>query len=354
MTFDSQIQSITQDEIVPIVTDQVLQSNVLGLVLLSKGRPWMGESLKFPIKLSKSTQGGSFTDYSTFNIGNENVRKVAAFDPRAYYQSVVIGGIARSVNAISKTQLLNLVKVEMESCQQDMANDVSTLLYGDGTGNANADFLGLNAAIDNGSNVDTYGGISRAVDTGWKSTIQTSVGAFDFSKQRTLANSATVGNQKPAFYVVDETTFGYIESDYTAVTEGKYDVVDGQRGRLTNVGLIPAARGGLVGQSGYDYLYYGGSPICKDDACPTQKEYAINPDFIRWYGVKAAEANAVDLKSMYHDGNDYDKAPSSEGFSWTGFVRPADQFAFIGQILLIGNLVCNAPRLESSSAGITS
>nr|MDQ3015071.1 phage major capsid protein [bacterium] len=179
ITFDEQIQTTTQDDIVPIVVDQTLGSNVLTLAIMSQGKPWMGEQIKFPVKLSSHTQGGSFTDFSTFSVAGENVRKNAAFGPAAYYQSVVIGGIARSVNAINKSQLLNLVKVEMESAMQDMADDIGSLSYGDGTGNGGADFLGADAAIDNGATVDTYGGISRAVDVAWKSVIQTSVGAWD-------------------------------------------------------------------------------------------------------------------------------------------------------------------------------
>ncbi len=351
MTFDSQIQSITQDEIVPTVTDQTLGSNVLTLLVLSQGKPWVGESLKFPIKVSNHTQGGSFDDYSEFKIANENVRTTAAFDPRAYYQSCVIGGIARSVNAISKTQLLNLVKVEMESIGQDMVDGIGSLSYGVGTGK---DFHGIGAAIDDGTTVDVYGGISRASQPKWKSDLLTSVGAFDFSKARSLQNKATTGNQKPRVWVCDETTFGYVESDYAQVVDGNYTVTEAARGSLTKNGMMPQSRSGLTGQAGFDALYYAGTPIVKDEKSPSGKIIALNNEYYRWYGVKAAEANPVDLKAMYHEGNDSSSVPSSDGFAWTGFVRPANQYAWIGQYLLIGNYICNAPRLQSVASGVNS
>lgn len=354
MTFDAQVQTITQDEIVPKIVDNVLQSNSISLLLMANAKPWAGESLKFPVKLSSHTQGGSFQDGDEFLTGNENVRQTASFDPRAYYQSVVIGGIAQSVNAVSKTQLLNLVKVEMESVLQDMTDDIGAIVYGAGTGNSNKDFLGLDAGIDDGNTIATYGGLSRATYTNWVSAIQTSVGAWDFSKARTLWNSATVGNQKPTVAVANETVFGYIEADYTSTVQGNYNVIEGQRARLTSKGVVPQNRAALVGQAGFDILYYAGTPIIKDDKCDSGKVFAINTDFYRFYGVKAANATPVDLKSLYHEGNDYDSVPSSLGFAWTGFVRPANQFSFIGQFLLIGNLVTPAPRLHSSSAGITS
>lgn len=354
MTFDSQIQTLTQDYIVPKVVDTVLASNTAALLYLAQSRPWMGESLKFPVKVTSHTQGGSFDDYSEFKTANENVRQVLSFDPRGYYQSVVIGGIARSVNEVSKTQLLNLVKVEMESVHQDMTDDIGTILYGVGTGNSSKDFLGLNAAIDDGNTVATYGGLSRATYTTLVSAMQTTVGAWDFTKARTLWNSATVGNQKPNIATANETTFGYVEADYTATVDGNYTVIEGARARLTSKGVAPAMRDGLVGQSGFDALYFAGTPIVKDDKEDTGTVRAHNTNFIRFYGLQAAEAQPVDLKSLYHEGNDSDGAPSSMGFAWTGFVRPAKQFAWIGQFLLLGNLVCPASRLQSRSTGITS
>ena len=354
MTFDAQVQTLTQDYIVPKVTDNVLQSNVLALVMLANGKPWMGEQYKCPVKLASHTQGGSFNDFSEFSASNENVRQNAYFDPRGYYQSVVIGGIARSVNEISKTQLLSLVKVEMESIHQDMVDDIGTILYANGTGNSSKDFLGLAAGIDDGNGVATYGGLSRATYTAWQSVLQTTVGAFDFSKARTLINSATRGNQKPTILVANETVYGYVESDYTATVDGNYTVIEGARARLTSGGVIPQARAGLTGQAGFDALYYGGTPIVKDDKSTAGFLWAINTNMFRWYGIKPAEANPVDLKSLYHEGNDYEKAPSSIGFGWTGFVRPSKQYSWIGQLLLLGNMFTPAPVLNSSSAGITS
>lgn len=350
MTFDAQITTITQNEIVPKIVDQTLQGNPITLLFLANSRPWLGTTLDFPVKLSNHTQGGAFNDYTEFKALNENVRQLASFDVRAYYQSVVIGGIARSVNAVSKTQLLNLVKVEMESVGQDMVDGVGTAFHG--TGSDGLNFLGLDGGIDDTS---TYGGLSPATYTAWKSTLQTTVGAFDFSKFRTLANSATVGNQKPNVYDCNETVFGYIEADYTATVQGNYQVMEQNRGRLTSKGIIPAMRSGLTGNMGFDVFFFGGSPVVKNDKEDSGKLRALNTEFYRFYGLKAVEAQEVDLSAMYHEGNDYDGGvPSTKGFNWTGFVRPAKQYAWIGQFLILGNLVTPARRLQSYSDGITS
>ncbi len=350
MTFDAQITTITQNEIVPKIVDQTLQGNPMTLIFLANSRPWMGTTLDFPVKIGNHTQGGGFNDYTEFAASNENVRQLASFDVRGYYQSVVIGGIARSVNAVSKTQLLNLVKVEMESVGQDMVDGVGTTFHNSGT-DATL-FQGLDAGIDDTS---SYGGLSPATYSTWKSVIQTSVGAFDFSKARTLMNSASIGNQKPNLLDCNETVFGYIEADYTATVQGNYNVMESSRARLTSKGIVPATRGALVGNMGFDVLYYGGSAIVKNDKEDTGKLRAVNTEFYRFYGLKAVEAQEVDLSAMYHEGNDYDGGvPSTKGFNWTGFVRPAKQYAWIGQFLILGNLLTPARRLHSYSDGITS
>lgn len=355
MTFDAQVQTITQDQIVPKVVDQVLAGNAFAMVILGRqARPWYGESLKVPVKLFSHTQGGSFSDYGTFKTANENVRQYATFDPRAYYQSVVLGGIARSINGITKTQLLSLVKVEMESVMQDMVDDIGSLFQGDGTGNSSQDFLGVKAAIDDGNTVSSYGSLSRTTYDKWQSALYTSIGAWDFTKARTLWNKAQTGNQKPNFAYCDETTFSYVEADYTAITNFQVNTAVGNRSRLTMNGMVPATTGGLVGEAGYESLYFDGTPIVRDEKANAQEMVVMNTNYNFFYGVKAIDANPVDISSLYHDGNDYAQAPKSLGFAWTGFVRPYNQYAFIGQILLIGNYVNHAPRLSTRGTTISS
>jgi hypothetical protein len=352
MTFDAQTTTLTQDYIVPMVFDQTLDSNVSSMIFMADGKPWAGESYKFPVKLSNHTQGGAFSEYEEFSTNNQNVRQMASFDPRGYYQSVVLGGIQKSVNGIARTKVMDLVKVEMESVSQDMMDDVGAILQG--TGADGKSFLGVNAGADDGNEVATYGGLSRTTYPNWVSSLSTSVGAWDFSKARTLWNRATLGNQKPDLAYGDETTFGYIEADYLAVVDGQYNVIEANRARLTRGGVKPAMRDALVGQSGMDVLYYAGTPIARDSKAPAQELDVLNTKFWDWIGLTPADTNAVSFDTLYHDANDSEKVPTSYGFGWTGFTRPTNQYAFIGQFILLGNLINKAPRLSTRGETISS
>lgn len=355
MTFDAQIQTLTQDYIVPYVYDQTLEGNLVSTYMFANSQKWAGDQFKFPVKLSNHTQGGSFSDFDEFNTNGENVRQMAAFDPRAYYQSVVIGGIARSVNAITKTQLLSLVKVEMESVVQDMIDDIGTIMYSTGTGNSNKDFLGIAAAYDDGNTVATYGNLSRSTYTQWASTLYSSIGAFDFAKARTLLNRASFGGKKPTVMTCNETVFGYIESDYQASVDGNYNTIMSNMGTITRNGGLPKMERGLTGVAGFDFLYYGGTPIAKDDKAGSGNLYAPNMDYYRWYGIAMVEAENVSFKSLYHKANDYEgNVPTVNGLAWLPFVRPSKQYSWIGQFLMGGNAINHAPRIGSIGSGISS
>src|SRR3990167_10899137 len=147
MTFDAYVQSVTQDEIVPKVVDTVLGSNVLSLTILSKSKPWNGETIKVPVKYQKnSTSQGSFDGFDTFDTTKVNTRVNMSFNTTGYYHSVVLSGMEVDVNA-TQAKVLDLVKVEMESAMEDMSDSIGTILYGVQSGK---NFLGLQDLVDDG------------------------------------------------------------------------------------------------------------------------------------------------------------------------------------------------------------
>jgi hypothetical protein len=120
-------------------------------------------------------------------------------------------------------------------------------------------------------------------------------------------------------------------------------------------GLLPESKGGLIAMAGYDYIYFSGTPIVKDDKSNSGEVVLDNTQFDKWYGLKQmVDATPVDISSMYMEGNDYDDAPKSLGFGWTGFSKPVDQYVAIGQLLIIGNRINSAPRLTTRATTVSS
>ena len=348
MTFDTYITSVTQDEIVPKVVDEVLNSNVLALRVLGNGKSWNGESLKFPIKYQKGTSGGSFSGLDTFSTAKVNTRQLLSFDPRGYYQSVVLSGMEVDVNA-TPAGVLNLVKVEMESAQQDMIDSIGTLFYGDGTGNSNKDFLGLDAIVDDSTSVTTYGGLSRSTYTVLKATRTASGGTLTTDLMGALYDNCVRGSKKPTLIVTTEAVWTIYEALLQPTVQANYNASG--YAQVTRTG-IAQNKGALQGEIGFDALFYRGVPLVRDEKCTSQTMFMLNEEYLTWYGLKSHKFAPITLASSTIDGV-YEDAPKSTGFSWSGLKAPTNQYSEIGQIILEGNLVSPAPRYMGRLTGIT-
>jgi len=347
MVFDEYIQSVTQDKIVPKVVDTILDSNVLAMKFLSNGKPWSGEKLKFPIKYQKnSTSQGSFDGFDTFDTTKVNTRERLEFSPTGFYQSVVLSGMEVDVNA-TEAQVLDLIKVEMESAQQDMIDSVGALFYGSASGK---EFIGLQDIVDDGGSVATYGGLSRSTYSGIQATVTASGGTLDLETMGTQYDAAKVGSQKPDLGVTTETVWSLYEQLVQPT------VVNNQQGyrQVTRDGMAQSANA-LAGEVGFDALFFRGMPIVADDQCTSGYLYMLNTDSIDWYGLKSHKYGNISLGSSNIEGGPYEgKAPKSYGFAWTGLKEPVNQYAEIGQLILMGNLIGKSPRLNSVLTGVTS
>lgn len=351
-TFDGYIQSVTRHKIIPSVVEGIVNGNVLAMRLLTNSKVWSGESLKRPLMYATNTSGGSYSGFDTFSTSQVNTRVLMAFDPRQNYQSVVLSNLDLAVNA-TQERVLDLLKVEMETAQISMLDRIGTQFYGDGTGNANKDFLGLGAAVDDGSNVSTYANLARSSYTALQSSVTTSVGAITRGRMATAFDSATHGHQEPTLIITDKTTWSYIEALFaptirTNYTESAYVYVTKDRYNLTK------DKSTLRGEVGFKALNFRGTPIVADEKCTSGFIYFLNENFIEWYGLKHPQHENITLTTNTMESGAYNEAPKVTGFAWTGLKEPVNQDAEIGQILLYGNLTCWSPRHQAVLKGITS
>jgi len=242
---------------------------------------------------------------------------------------------------------LNLVKVEMESAQQDMIDSVGGLLYGDGTGNSNKDFLGLGAIVDDATDVSTYGGLSRSTYSVLNANRDASGGTLTTDLMGTLYDTCARGAKKPTLIVTTEAVWTIYEALLQPTVNANYD---GYR-QVTRTG-IASNQGALKGEIGFDALFYRGVPMVRDEKCTAQTMWMLNEEYLTWYGLKSHKYKPVSIGSSTTDGV-YDDGPKSVGFSWSGLKEPTNQYSEVGQIILEGNLVSPAPRYHGRLTGIT-
>jgi len=334
--YGQRIQSTVQTKYLPYVVDTVLQSNVLMQRFVRAAKSWSGRTLRAPIKVSKNTTGTSISGFDTFSVAATDNRQVMEFTPCFYQITCALPGDELSV-ADTDEKVLDLMKLTIQSDTEDMADDLGTIFYGDGTGNSNKDPLGLAALVDDGSSVATIGGLSRSTFTTLQSTVTASAGVLSLAKVDTLWAAVTSGSQKPTAFYTTETIFNL------------YGQLLRPQERITKP---TSSMKGMTGGTGFDALEYNGKPILMDEKCTSGVFFALNEKFMDWYGLPAYNGKPIAYKSQIK-GNDYE-APMGLGFSWSDWIIPANSFSVVGHVYFGGQFVCTNPRRQGKLTGISS
>jgi len=308
--------------------------------MLSKAKKWSGQKLQVPVKISANANGKSFSGMDTFSTSAVDNRVLAEFSPSFLEMPSVLPLDELSVNAKSSPEeaIINLMEVTLESDSQDLADLVGSQFYGDGTGNSGKDLLGLAAAVDDGTSVPTYGGLTRSTYTTWKATKTASGGTITLDKMAALHDAVTSGTQSPTIGVTTKAVFSLFEK-----------LMQAQEKIEKSVQMM---KDGLIMGTGATGLYYRGFQIVSDEKCPSGSLYFLNETFIDWYALPMAESEPIRYKKQI-EGNDYSDVMGL-GFSFSGWIKPTNAAALIGHHFLGGQLVCRNPKRQGVLSGISS
>jgi hypothetical protein len=353
MVFTERVTGITQDTILPKVVDTILGGNFITFRFLSQAAKWSGEKVKRPIKVSKSTLGGSFSGLDTHSTATSETRVTMYYDPRGYEMPIAIPGLEKAVNK-TEAQVIDLVRVEVESAQEDALDDLGTMLYADGTGNSNKDFLGLDALDDDNTSVVTIGGLSRNTYPTLKSTRTASGGTLDLDKLATLVSTVSAGSgmrNRPTVFVSSETEWDFYESLLSPVVMANYQAFGLPQVTMTSKGPIREAE--LKGAAGYSSLTYRGIPWIADEKSPAGTLWALNENYLQWYGLQDADLEQISFDQGEVIEGVYSEVPSKNiGFQWTGFMRPINQYGEVAHMYLLGNFLTWNPKRLGRLTGI--
>ena len=355
MTFSERVLALTQDYLLPKVVDSVLNSNILTFRLLGNAKPGKGESIKKAIKYQTSGYATSFSGLDTFSASPMSNKIRLSFDMRGVRIPIAVSGMEAVANAVTETQVTDLVKNALEESQQELIDSLGTMLYADGTGNSSKDPLGLDAIVDDGTSASTYGTQSRSTYPALNSTRTASGGTLDLGKLATLFSAISSGGPSsyPTLIVSNETVWDLYEQLLTPMVRENYTMF----GTYT-VGMTGGAKKqGLEGTQGFVALTYKGIPWVRDEKSTAQTVWMLNENWIDWYGWNTGGQfgyNSVALSSSTIEGEYAEGQMSSfTGFNWSGFRAPTNQFGGIADLILLGNLVSFQPRRHGRLTGVT-
>lgn len=334
------ITTTTNQYLAPFWVDQILRDNYFFGKVLGNTKKWDGSQMLFPMKYQKGVATVAFNGFDLLPITQQPVSVNMTFYPTFTATNVALAGSDLSVNKTNE-QKLNLMKVTMESRAQDASDDIGTFFQGTGSAYGGKAPMGLTGIVDDGTNLSTYGGLSRATYTGLNATVTASGGTISLLKVRTLWNAISDGPVKPNFIVTDYTTWGYFEALQTPFQRNTSDFRgSGDQSAST---------------SGYSEQVWDGMVISRDKKITTGYFYMLNLDFLKWYALKWWEGDKVSPKAKDIKGNVYEnnKYVPGDAFTWTGMIRAYNQGTVNGFMILGGQLICIDPFRNGVLTGIT-
>lgn len=216
-------------------------------------------------------------------------------------------------------QLDHAVIPKIEAKMNDATNvtmdTFSTALFNNTT-NLQA-IIGFPGAIDDGTNMSTYGNIARS-NTWWQSKVYAATG--NPTRQALLqyiAGTSKNGGEKPTFGVCGFGTWALLAQDYQG--QEQYVITPGS-------GFDAAGDGP---RSGFDALMVCGIPIYADPYCPEGTVYLINSNYCNLYVHVLAS------------------------FQFTGFESTISnwQLGYVGCLVCILELVNVKPKANSRIGG---
>ncbi len=216
--------------------------------------------------------------------------------------------------------VIPLIEARMNDAGNVAADQFATALFNNTTNNQA--FIGLAGAIDDGTEMATYGGLSRSTNTWWQSKRYSPSGTPAPTRALMLQYITGVlksaGGELPSFGVTGLGTWAMLAQDYMGLE--RYDITPGRAFSDSSEGAKSAFRA----------LEVAGVPIYADPYAPEGTIYFLNMNYLSLYIHK-------------------DFAMAFTGFQST---LPNLQLGYIGAVCTVAELVSVKPKSMGVVTGL--
>ena len=247
------------------LADNVTNHNALLQRLSTKGNisTVTGREIVRELEYASNGTVSFYSGYETLNVEPSDVLTSATFDYKQLAGNVTISGLEQIKNSGTEA-LINLLDSRIGVLEKSMKNTLSTSLYSDGTGTNGKEVGGLQLLVAD-AGTGTIGGINSTTYTFWKNA-QTTATSSAFSTTNVQADMNTMylnlvrGNDSPDLIMADGNAYKAFLGSLQAIQ------------RITSDGMA---------KSGFTSVAYLNSDVVFDDACPQDKMYMLNTDYLR-------------------------------------------------------------------------
>lgn len=292
------------------ITDVIFTSSPITFRLKARNKEVVkgGTWIEQPWMYAKPNSGGWYTGPEILTTVPFDVVQDGSFPWAQLYNNVTVDGLTLNQSE-SPEKAMDYLTAQFEMAKLDWLDTLATGFWSDGS-NAKS-MIGINAAVDNGTLVATYGGITRSTNTWLNAQIDSSTATMTLAALGAMFGSCTVGGRAPTVIASDRANYlRYQNLNQAFVQYNKgISMVDQQ-----------------FASAGFDHLIYNNVPWLCDDHIDTESGegtlFFLNEEY--WSFVVGQGGN----------------------FVIEDFVKPPNQDAMTAIMKLYCQLICQNPARQ--------
>lgn len=302
--------------------DLVSDENALLAVMKQKGlwKTYSGPRIRETLQIAKQDiqwySGYDFLDNSPIELFND-----AYWTPKQSAVPITLS-YEEILNNEGENQILDVMESYIETAENAMVDGMGEAIHSDGTGNGGKELTGLAAAVPIVTNSGTYGGISRADNSIWRtSTYDAHTFATDIGTQ---VNSTTI---RPMLNrIMTQRSRGKRGADLLVMSTEHYEAYDAATVAIQRI----TDNAGRLGKLGFTTLKYFGAGRTAEIVL--EGGIGSNMPANTTYGLETDS-----LRMRYNANRNFDKLFEGEG------MKPINQDAIVQYIGFMGELTMTNP-----------
>lgn len=302
LTWD-QVSGITEKKFLPKLYDNVFISSALLDRLKKKGIKKLdgGTSIMVPLEYDDLASSGWYTGADTLSISDNETMTAAEYAWKQLYANITITRRDELVNS-GDAQKVDLVKSKMKNAEKTMAQLMATGVYN--AGNVSNALIGLQAIIGTSN---TIGGISQTNYSWWQGQLDSTTTAFSIAALQTVYSNCTFNNESPSVIMATKANY----NRYYGALQPQQRFMDSE-----------------TAKGGFSSLMFNGVPFIADDYAPSSNILLLNENYLHLFVHK------------------------DEDMRFSGFQKPENQNARLGQIFWMGALGSSNNRMHGRQSAI--
>jgi hypothetical protein len=300
------VTAIARRHIIPTVVDNVYNSNPVFFRLNKANKKIIrgGTQIEVPLMYQRFASGGPYQGFDLLNVVPSETIKNGAWDWKQHFVNVTVDGLTL-IKTEQPEAVANFIQLYFAQAEMEMAENLGTGLWSDGSTNPK-EIDGLKGAVDDGTVLATYGGLSRTANTWWKANVDSTTATLTLDALQLMHGTCSEGARSTTLIVSRQEQY----NRYWSLAIDKQTFQIG-----------PAGADEQLASAGFTNIVFNGIPWVVDSHC--------------FDGPNASNSAIVFLNEDYLY---YAVSPRAD-FYLEDFQTPVNQDAYVSKMLWAGNLI---------------